>query len=80
MAIAAVLGGEMPTTLLLRLTYHESVVYVGVQDFIQDSIAVGWLRLKKHTITPKAVMEAALPSEAQVLPPHPYALDPSVTP
>ena len=48
MAIAAVLGGEMPTTLLLRLTYHESVVYVGVQDFIQDSIAVGWLRPKEE--------------------------------
>ena len=43
-AFAAVLGGALPTTLLLRLTYMESSVYVGVADFVADRTACEWLR------------------------------------
>lgn len=36
-ALAFVLGGELPRTLLLRLSHRESTVCVGVDEFIDDS-------------------------------------------
>lgn len=48
MAIAAVLGGDLPTTLLLRLSHMDSTVYVGVADFVSDSVARGWLRRREE--------------------------------
>lgn len=36
-ALALVLGGELPRTLLLRLSHHESTVCVGVDEFAEDA-------------------------------------------
>lgn len=47
-AIAMLVGGALPTTMLLRLTYMESSVYVGVADFVPDRVACEWLRPKEE--------------------------------
>ncbi|KAL1507072.1 hypothetical protein AB1Y20_007933 [Prymnesium parvum] len=44
LTILAMALGELPATLLLRLTFHESSVYVSVADFIDDEKALSLYR------------------------------------
>lgn len=43
-AIAMILGGDLPSTILLRLTFRESSVFAGVADFVPDAKCLQWLR------------------------------------
>lgn len=51
-ALAIALGGELPPTLLLRLTHRECSVCVGVADFVDDQAVLSALQLPAGERTP----------------------------